>query len=188
MAIRNTEDFAVTNIYKLAFQFEGGQTDIINCVGTLNGSTEMRTITKTCNGIDEEISKPQKLTVALTAFLSPDTVRDVFGLTNDQLKTGVYSYGAKSTGKKLALVARFKDDFTDQEKIIAIPVMRTTSGLNFDADGDGTEAVKTTMDLTAGLDDLQNLYYEAMIGTDGVSDLEAQKWETEFTTTLVKEA
>lgn len=190
MAVRETKTFDVSNVTNVTLQYASGDIDVIPCFGSINGTTDMRTINRTCKGVQTSISKPQKLKVTTTMFMPVETYRDVFGLTQDGLKAGVYAYGAESKGKQLALVARFKDDFQDNEKIIAIPKATTTTGLSFSADADGNDVVKITLELEAGLDELDNLYYEAIIGdgTDEVSEVDAKKWETGFKVDLVKSA
>ena len=188
MALRETTTFDVSNITNVTLQYASGDIDAIPCFGSINGTTDMRTITRTCKGVESSISKPQKLKITTTMFMPIETYRDVFGLTSEGLKTGIYAYGAESQGKALTLVARFKDDFQDKEKIIAIPKATTTSGLSFTADADGNDVVKVTLELEAGLDELDNLYYEAVIGIGPgeLAEAEAKKWETGFKTTLVK--
>ena len=189
MAIRETTTFNISDISKVSLQYGSGDIDVIPCFGYINGTTEMRTITMVCKGVETSITKPQKLKITTTMFTPVETYRDVFGLSTEGLKTGIYAYGAESKGKQLALVARFKDDFQDKEKIIAIPKAMTTSGLSFQADADGNDVVKVTIELEAGLDELDKLYYEAIIGdgTNELSEVEAKKWETGFKTDLVKQ-
>lgn len=187
MSVRQVTTFDATDIKRLSLQF-GDAVDVINCVGTVEGTTEMRAITRVCKGVESSISKPQKLTVTINAFVPVETARDLFGLDNTGLKKGVYGYGAVSKGKELALVMRLADDFSDKEKIVAIPKARTTSGLTFSLDGDGTDVAKMSITVEGSLDELNNLYYEAMVGSgnDELAESEATKWETGFKTTLVK--
>lgn len=188
MALRETTTFDVSNITNVTLQYTSGDIDAIPCFGSINGTTDMRTITRTCKGVESSISKPQKLKVTTTMFMPVETYRSVFGLGTEGLKSGIYAYGANSQGEALALVARFRDEFEGKEKIIAIPKATTTSGLSFTADADGNDLAKITLELEAGLDELDNLYYEAVIGTGSneLSEAEAKKWETGFKTTLVK--
>ncbi len=188
MAIRETKPFDITGIEKVMLQF-ADNTDVIQCVGNISGTTEMRTLTRTCKGVSTSIAKPQKLKVTATMYMPIETARDLYGLENKELKKGVYSYNASSKGKAFSFVARFKDDFSETEKMIAIPKSRTTSGLNFTADSEATDIAKITLEFEAELDELNNLYYEALIDEkDGITEQEAKKWEEQFTTDLVKMA
>lgn len=188
MAIRKTETFDVTGIEQASLQFKDN-TDVIECMGSLNGTTEMRVLTRTCKGVQSSIATPQKLIVTMTLFMPVETARDIYGLENAGLKKGVYAYSATSKSKEFAFVARFRDDFEEKQKIIAIPKARATSGLNFTADDEQTDLAKLTLEFEAALDELSNLYYEALIdSTDGITETEAKKWESSFSSDLVKEA
>lgn len=185
MAVRTTETFDVTGIEQASLQF-GSDVDVIQCMGSLNGTTEMRVLTRTCKGVQSSIATPQKLIVTMTLFMPVETARDLYGLESQGLKDGVYAYSATSKSKEFAFVARFRDDFEDKQKIIAIPKGRATSGLNFSADDEQTDLAKLTLEFEASLDEMDNLYYEAMIGTGGITETEAKKWEQGFTSALVK--
>lgn len=187
MTIRQTETFDISGIEQVTLQF-ADNVDNIACVGSISGTTEMRLLTRSCRGVQSSIANPQKLTVTLSLYMPVETARDLYGLENDGLKTGIYAYTSSSKSKEFAFTARFRDDFQDKQKIIAIPSCRVTTGLSFTADDEQTDIAKVTMDFEASLDELGNLYYEAMIDDKaGIKEADALKWEAGFKTALVKD-
>lgn len=155
------------------------------CVGSIEGETESKEIVKICEGI--EVKKrviPQKMNINVTAHIPVKVARDIFGLSNEDLKKGIFAYGPTSKGKRFVLTADVIDEFEDVTKLIAFPNVSNNTGFQIKVENGQDEVALLEMELTALVDKNDKFYYEALV--DELED-EAVKtdWHTAFTPELV---
>ncbi|MFB7157339.1 hypothetical protein [Lysinibacillus sp. NPDC056232] len=62
---------------------------------------------------EPETTVTLKLNVTVSAHVSVQVLRDYFGLSNEDLKPGIYSYGSNSLGKDFVFTADVVDGFED---------------------------------------------------------------------------
>ncbi|PTY77352.1 phage tail protein [Heyndrickxia sporothermodurans] len=182
------EEFDAVRITNFNIKFKGEQTaQSFGCVGQLEGETEMITIVKKCEGVETKSkSKPQKMTLSLNAHVKVAPLRSIFGLSNEGLKPGVYSYGSNSKSKDFVLTADVIDEFEDLTKLIAFPNCTSSTGLTLSIENGADEVAELELEFTAMVDDNKNCYYEALL--DELADTTvAETWRTNFTPDLVKE-
>lgn len=187
MAAKVVEEFDSVRISNFAIKFKKDQVaQAFGCVGSIEGETEMLTIVKRCEGVDTKSkSRPQKMTLTLNAHVRVDSLRRIFGLSNEGLKPGVYSYGSDSLGEDFALTADVIDEFEEITKLIAFPNCSISTGLTLNIENGADEVAELELEYTAMVDSNRKCYYEAFV--DEVSDTTViNQWHTNFTPELVK--
>lgn len=188
------EEFDAMSIRGLSIQFledgEQREGERMGCVGSLGGETTMRELTKRCEGaIVKKKVKPETLDLTLSAHVKVSVLREVFGLTNEDLKKGVYAYTTNSVGKSFVLTADVIDDFEDRTKLIAFPNCSSATGLKFNFSNGDDEVAEIELSLTALPEKSQEVgakafYYEAIV--DELEDESIEKtWHSKFTKELV---
>lgn len=158
----------------------------LGCIGTLGVETELKTVTKTCEG-DEVLSVdiPTRLNGTVVLHMPVPVFREAFGLTSEELVAGVYSYGSNSRPSTGVVVFDIEDLFGEVKKMIAFPNLTFGGGLNWTIENGGEEIAMIETTFKALKDENNQFYYE---GFDSEITDEAIKnaWHTEFTPELVK--
>ena len=155
------------------------------CIGTLSHEPETSTIVKKCEGIEKaSVTRTTKLTVTISAHVSVEILKKIYGLSNEGLAEGVYGLNSKSTAIPMLFTAAVTDVFTNKRKLIVYPRLVLTSGFAKEIDNSAEEIAESELTFDAYMDDNEQFYYEAM--EDEVSADIKQKWLTQFTPDLVK--
>lgn len=156
------------------------------CIGTLEGSSDIATVEKKCEGaVVKTVKKVNKVDVTLTGHPYTAVLRNVAGMTNEGLKEGIYGYGANIKAKKIIFTAKV-EDMEGNIKYIAFPNMDDVSGLTISINNDVTEIEMKNFEFSALKDENGMFYYEAL--EDEITDETVKtKWLTAFTPELVKE-
>lgn len=156
------------------------------CIGTLEGSSDIATVEKKCEGaVVKTVKKVNKVDVTLTGHPYVAVLRNVAGMTNEGLKEGIYGYGANIKAKKIKFTAKV-EDMEGNIKYIAFPNMDDVSGLTISINNDVTEIEMKNFEFSALKDENGMFYYEAL--EDEITDETVKtKWLTAFTPELVKE-
>lgn len=156
------------------------------CIGTLEGSSDIATVEKKCEGaVVKTVKKVNKVDVTLTGHPYTAVLRNVAGMTNEGLKEGIYGYGSNIKAKKIIFTAKV-EDMEGNIKYIAFPNMDDVSGLTISINNDVTEIEMKNFEFSALKDENGMFYYEAL--EDEITDETVKtKWLTAFTPELVKE-
>lgn len=185
-------EFDAVSIVNASLQFKNGAAyesgTSFGCVGSIEGETEsLVKALKAGADILKEITKPNKMVLKVVVANVPVPVaRDVFGLSNTNLKPGVYAYGTNSRGKKFILTADVIDEFEDVTKMIAFPNCSTATGFKIQTIENGTEEVANIeFEITVLKDVAGELYYEALVPELDDETVKTQ-WHTQFTRALVE--
>lgn len=187
MPTKIVETFYPVDISNVAIKFTGEAAPIdFGCTGTLSAETEVRTVSAKCGSETiQEASKPIKMTGTISAHAKVSVLRKIFGLSNEDLQPGVYSYGLDSKGLAGTLTADVVDDFNDLVKLIAFPQVVNTSGFKFSIDKGSDEVAPVEIEFTCKPDDTRRFYYEAFADELEEETL-AEQWRTNFSYDLVK--
>ena len=157
------------------------------CIGTLEGSSDIETVEKRCEGaVVKTRKKVNKIDVTLTGHPYVSVLRNVAGMTNQGLKEGVFGYGADIKSKKIVLTAKV-EDMDGNIKYIAFPNMDDVQGLSININNDVTEIEMKNFAFSA-LKDANNMFYYEALEKDITDNELKQKWLTNFTPDLVKNA
>lgn len=155
-------------------------------VGTLSFEPETTTLSKREGRvITKEKVVTTKLNVSVSAHIPVAVARDFFGLSNEGLKPGVYSYGEGSLGKDFVWTADVIDDFEEITKLVAFPKASNSAGLTLTIDATQEELALLELTFSAVADIAGQFYYEALVPE--LEDLTiAEQWHTEFKRALVE--
>lgn len=160
--------------------------DKFECLGSIEGETEMKAIVKRCEGvIRKSKSIPISHSLTLAGYVPVSTLRNVFGLSNKDLKAGVYSYGIDSKGKDFCLTADVIDEFEDIVKLVAFPNSNSATGLQYSIDNDADETAYVELEFDVNPDESGQFYYEAFV--EEVDATISSAWHTDFKRELVEE-
>lgn len=181
------ETFTPMEIEKVSLQFKGSETLSFGCAAVLASETEMAFKQVKC-GIQtiKRKGKPVQLNVTLSGHAKTGTIRKIFGLSNEGLKPGVYSYDGDSSSGDFVLTADVIDDFDEVTKIIAFPKCTSETGLQFTVDKTADEFQAVEYSFTAMFTDINGklrAYVEAF--TYEVDEGTLETWHTAFTPELV---
>ncbi|GIN71247.1 hypothetical protein J14TS2_17220 [Bacillus sp. J14TS2] len=184
------EEFDAVTITGASIQFfeNGTQQEgtKFGCMGSITGETEMRDIVKNCEGVEsKKISKPVRMNNTVNAHIPIQVARDFFGLSNKDLKPGVWAYGTLSKGKKFIFTADVIDEFEDIVKLIAFVNCTNATGFRIQIENGSEEVAQLELEFSVLPDELKNFYYEALVNDLG-DETVAKQWHKQFTTDLVK--
>lgn len=182
-------EFDAVSIKNMSIQFKSGGTqqpgEKFGCVGSISGETESKEIVKKCEGVEaKKITIPQKMNLTVSAHVPVKVIRSIFGIKNEGLKAGVYSYGADSIGDAFVLTGDVIDDFEDVTKLIAFANAVNTGGYSFSIENGQEEIAELEFSFTALVDENNKLYYEAFV-SELTDETIADTWHTNFTADLV---
>ncbi len=192
MVAQVVKEFDATDITEASIQFlnTGGIAEAgtpFGCVGSLEGEGETYVIEKKCGQRTlKSKTKTSKLNMTLSGHIPLEVAREIFGLTNADLKPGIWAAGTFTKGKDFILTVTAVDEFEDNRKLIAFPNASNTAGFKIQPMESGVEEVAMLEIEFASLpDELNYFYYEAI-----VAELEdptvATKWHTAFNKELVQ--
>ncbi|MER2111164.1 MAG: phage tail protein [Solibacillus isronensis] len=189
MATQTITEFDSWSILNSSIQFFDGGTkkpgQKFGSVGTISFEPETSSLTKREGRIiTKEKVVTTKLNVSVSAHIPVTVARDFFGLSNEGLKPGVYSYGQGSLGKDFVWTADVVDDFEEVTKLIAFPKASNSAGLTLSIDSSQEELALLELSFSAVADANGKFYYEALVPE--LEDTEiAEQWHKEFTPDLV---
>ncbi|MDA2567515.1 phage tail protein, partial [Bacillus cereus] len=178
--ITTVDTFYGVDIKNTSILFKGESvTEPFGCVGSLNGETELKTMKVTCGGVTmKQKSKPIQLNVTISAHIKVKVLRAIFGITNEGLKEGVYSYGINSIGKDFTLVTEEVDDFDGISRLIALPNCASATGFAKSVTSGEEEVAETELEITCLADEFGRFYYEAFASELKPEDV--KMWMTAF--------
>lgn len=184
------EEFDAISIKNSSVQYLDGdnqeQGKRFGAIGTISGETTLRELIKNVEGVEaKKRVTPEKIDLTISAHIKVDVIRSVFGISNNNLKPGVYGYSINARGKEFVYTADVIDEFEEVTKLIAFPRCVSATGFTFSIENGATEVAEMELTLTAYKDEKGFLYYEGFV--DEVDDQEViEKWHTEFTPELVE--
>ncbi|MGE7091683.1 phage tail protein [Lysinibacillus sp. NPDC048646] len=186
------EQFDAWNIQNASIQFIKGSEQQpgtkFGCVGTISSEPETVVLSKKCGRATiGEKTVTTKLNVTVSAHVPVQVLRDYFGLTNENLKPGIYSYGSNSLGKDFVFTADVLDEFEDLTKLIAFPKASNAGGFTINIDTSQEELAMLELTFSAVSDANGQFYYEA-ITAELEDETVAEKWHTNFTRALVEKS
>lgn len=182
------DNFSLVSIKNASIQFlkdPGTNDGKFGCMGTLEAETEIQEKTKNCEGTIETITIPQYMTVTVEGHIKRSVLREVFGMTDEDLKPGIHSYGIKSKGARFIFTADVIDEFEDIKQLIAFPKGSSSTGLSITVDNEADETPYMELEFRANADEQGNFYYEAF--EEELDQEVKDAWHTDFNYELVKE-
>lgn len=186
--VQQIKEFDSVSINNASVQFKKGGTyqpgTPFGCIGTVDTEPQMKTITKKCGGVDvKTIAVIEHILVQVTAHIPVEVARNLFGLTNDGLKEGVYAIGEDSKGLPFIFTADVIDEFEDVVKKIAFSNTSNNSGFKLSVENGAEEVALLELEFKAMRDENGKFYYEAF--EEEIDSEIKTKWHTQFTPELV---
>lgn len=192
MMPQTVHEFDTTDIIDASIQFKEKDGSYapgtsFGCIGSLEGEAETIPIEKKCGArVVKSKTKTIRLNMTVSGHIPLSVARDFFGLSNEDLKPGIWAAGTKTVGKDFKLTVTAVDEFEENEKLMAFPNSSNTVGFKVQPLESGAEEIAMLeLEFVSLPDELNNFYYEAI-----VAELEdptiAETWHTEFTKELVE--
>lgn len=184
MPITTIDVFDAVEIKNASILFKGATvTDPFGCVGKLDAETEIKSKSKICGGVTQKKkAKPTQMNVKISGHMQLKVLRGIFGITNEGLIDGVYSYGINSVGKDFSFVAEEFDVFEDNNRLIAFPNCSAATGFVKSIENGADELAEFEAEITALPDAYGEFYYE---GINLPADVQT-KWLTKFDPTEMR--
>ena len=184
--MKEVEEFENYKIIEGSIQFNGKSAVSFGCIGTLDGTANIEDVVKKCEGkVVKKTKRVTDMTVAVTAHTRVPVQRELVGLSNKGLKTGVHAYGTDTFSNPFVFAAKVLD-MEGNIKYIAFSNMENVKGLSIKINNDVTEIEMDDMEFSALADSNNKFYYEAYESELEDNDVK-EKWLTNFTPELVKE-
>lgn len=157
----------------------------MGCTGKIDMSSEYKVVVKNCEGVEEKsVKKLIKLTGVMSLHMPLSIARSVYGLSNENLKNGVYGLSETASTPDMLFTARVIDLFSEEEKLICLPKMSITSGFAKSIDNNSEEVVEAELEFKAYKDENDEFYYEAI--KSDIDESITKDWMESFTPELVK--
>lgn len=185
--MKQVVEFENYKIKEGSIQFPDQSAVSFGCIGTMDATANVNEIVKKCEG--KTVKKAKQvidMTVSLTGHAKIPTARNIMGLSNEGLKTGVYGYGSESFSKPFVFAAKVID-MEGNVKYIAFSNLEDVKGLTLKVNNDATEIEMDDFEFTALVDSNDMFYYEAY-EDELEDDTVKEQWLTNFTPALVKAA
>lgn len=184
------KDFDAISIKNSSIQYltEEGQDEgvFFGSIGSISGSTTLKELIKNVEGVEaKKRVKPEKMELTISAHVPIAVYRKLYGITNKELKPGVYSYSIDAKGEEFIYTADVIDEFEDVTKLIAFPRCISATGLQFSIENGASEVAHMELTITAYKDSKGQLMYEGFV-TEITDESVKEQWHKEFTPELVE--
>lgn len=176
--------FSDYEIKETSIKFEGDEkADRIGCVGTLNETKNIKTVTKKCEGVikKQRTRGDGTATVKMNLHMRAPHLYKALGMDVKGLKKGVYAYGTKSIHKEAVITGKIYDE-DGKEKLLAYPRFVITSAFGRTITNGAEEVEEIEIEGTALSDDYEMCVYEALMSE--VTDVVEKTWMETFTSEL----
>ena len=183
------QNFAEYKVTNLTSKFgEDTTATKMGCTGTMELEMNVKTVTKSCEGVvvKSRTKGDGTGTLTLTMHCKHSELVKMRGMELDTLKEGVYAYGRNSAHKEFCLTAEVYDE-DDVKKLIAFPRVIATNGIVSSIENGAEEVAQVEIQLTVQPDDFGNGYYEA-IESQLTDETIKTSWLENFTPALVQTA
>jgi hypothetical protein len=161
--------------------------EAIGCVGSLEESFNVKTITKKCEGtvIKTKVKSDGSGELKVSLHMKYDLYVKTFGMMFNTLKDGVYAYGSNSNHEAFALTAKVLDE-DNIVKYIAYPNCVASSGIAKKIENGAEEVAEMELTIAVARDDYGHSKYEA-IESELTDETVKTTWLTNFNYDLVKQ-
>ena len=178
--------FSEFEILNTSIKFENGESFVkLGCVGQANEELAVRVVTKNCEGVQvKSVARgATNGTLALTLHMRHDLYVEAFGMNNDELKEGVYTYGKNSRHKEFCLVAEVFDE-DGNKKLIAYPRCVMASAPSATIVNGAEEVTEIEIEINLFADDNGHVKYLAVVSemTEDISE----QWMSNFSIDILK--
>ncbi|WBY48102.1 phage tail protein [Latilactobacillus curvatus] len=152
----------------------------LGCTGKLELETEMKTVTKKCEGDEvRHVDIPTQVKGTWTGHLPVENLRKVWGLATDGLKEGIFAYGTGSRQGRGILTFEVLDLDEQVHMMRAFANMQFSGGLKWELENGSEEIAEIEQEFISMKDSNNKFFYEAL--TNELKDETLVKdWLTKF--------
>ncbi len=178
--------FSRFEVKKSNIKFDGDTKNYsLDCVGSLETELEVKTITKSCEGVvKKKVSRGSGAGTATISLHVPyEVYQKIYGMDATGLVKGVSAYGKTSTHKKFTYTGVVKDE-EGNELLIALPNCVASSGPSMNIENGAEEVSEVEIELDLMPDEYDQCEYEAFV-SEVESTITTDKWLKEFTPSMV---
>ena len=183
------EQFSEFAVKKSTVKFNGENetAEKLGCVGTLSETLNVKTVTKKCEGVVvKSVTKGDGTgELGFTLHMRESVFRKMFGMVNEGLKAGVYTYGQSSRHRPFCYTALVEDE-NGNIKYKAYPNCCVTTGISRSIENGAEEVSEIEVTVAVMPDEQGNGMYEAF--ADDIDETTAAQWLENFDYTLVADA
>ncbi|AIS61362.1 hypothetical protein [Listeria ivanovii] len=149
------------------------------------GEASIKTVARKAEGVPvEEVSKPEMMEGTLTGHILLSVARELYGLTTQGLREGIWAYGSNSKTANFALTAEERDMY-GAPHLLAFPNVSVTGGIKWSLENGSEEVAEVEIPIKAMRDSSGNLRYDAL-ASEVTDEKVKEKWHTDFSPEMVK--
>ena len=158
----------------------------LNCVGSLEEELNVKTISKSCEGVVKKQRTRGDGTGNLTISLHMPYAlyKKLYGMTSEGLLTGIAGYGKNSVHKTFTYTGVVQDE-DGVELLVAYPNCVLTSGPSVTITNGAEEVAEIELEVGLMPDEYDYCKYEVM-ATELPTSITKEKWLNEFSPSMVK--
>lgn len=158
----------------------------LNCVGSLETELEVKTITKSCEGV---VKKKRSRgagsgTATLSLHIPYALYVKIYGMDVDGLIEGVNAYGKNSIHKTFSYTGVVRDE-DGNELLIALPNCVASSGPKMNIENGAEEVSEVEIEIDLMPDEYDQCEYELFV-SKLPSSITVEKWLNEFTPSMLQ--
>lgn len=180
--------FSRYEVKKSTIKVDGSETVYdLNCVGSLETELEVKTVTKSCEGV---IKKKRNRgagtgTATLSLHIPYKLYKEIYGMDVKGLKKGVSAYGKNSIHKSFSYTGIVKDE-DGVELLIALPNCMASTGPKSNIENGAEEVSEVEIEMDLMPDEYDQCEYEAL-ASEIESTITVEKWLKQFDPSMVQE-
>lgn len=158
----------------------------IGCVGSMEETMNVKTITKNCEGVMvKTVVKPDGTgEIALSLHMKYDLFLKTYGMVSDGLVDGVYAYGRGTSHKPFCLTCEVEDE-DGVKKLKAYPNVVVKDGMARSIENGAEEVAEMEITLTIMPDEYGIGMYEAL-ESEITEETVKTDWLNNFSSELVR--
>lgn len=182
------DQFSEYEVKESTVKFEGESETAtsLGCVGTMEETLNVKTITKNCEGVRKKtIVKPTgDGEIKFTLHMRWEAFKNMFGLTSEGYAAGVYAYGMEGEHKHFCYTAKVKDE-NGNIQLKAYPDCVASTGIQTKIENGAEEVSEIEVTATILADAYGNCRYQCFV-SDVTEDI-ANNWLQNFDHDLIVE-
>ncbi len=181
----NIEQFSEFEVKESHAKFADGEAMPLGCVGSLEETLNVRTVTKKCEGVlKKSVTRSDGSgEIKFTMHMRWEVFKNAFGLISDGLKAGVYAYGTGSRHKEFCYTAKVLDE-DGNVKYKAYPKCCVSTGIATKIENGAEEVAEIEVTAAVFADAKGNCMYQAF--DSEVDETVKAGWIENFTPDLVE--
>lgn len=179
--------FSDYELLEIGIKFAGDETaTTVECIGSGEDAADVKVITKRCRGVvKKKRVKPTGTGVYKLVMHCPwDVYVKMFGMKDETLVDGVYSYGENSRHEEFVMTQRIEDE-DGNEKLKAYPNCIIETGKATKIENGAEEVAQIEIDVAYSPDEHGNGSYEALL-SEVTDETVKTTWMNAFTPSLVR--